>query len=87
MLRCLGARAVRYEKEQTILAEGDPAREIGILLSGAAQIRRVDYYGNRSIVTSIGPAGIFGESFAYAGVDVRFFVEDGVVKVFDVVIP
>ena len=25
--------------------------------------------------------------FAYAGVDVRFFVEDGVVKVFDVVIP
>ncbi len=68
MLRCLGARAVRYEKEQTILAEGDPAREIGILLSGAAQIRRVDYYGNRSILAETAPGELFGESFACAGV-------------------
>ena len=67
MLGCLGAKIVRYEKQETILAEGEPAREMGILLSGAAQVCRVDYYGNRSILAEIAPGELFGESFACAG--------------------
>ncbi len=66
MLVCLGATLVQFEKKYTILAEGTPARHIGILLSGSAQIEQMDYYGNRSIVSSIVPSEIFGESFACA---------------------
>lgn len=68
MLSCLGAQAKRYRKKETILAEGEPARYIGIVLSGTAQILRVDYFGNRSIMAEVGPGELFGESFACAGV-------------------
>ena len=66
MLTCLGAKTEHYDRRQTIFAEGDRATEIGILLSGGAQEIRVDYYGNRSILSDIAPAEVFGEAFACA---------------------
>lgn len=68
MLCCLGAKISSYDKGETIIAEGEPARYVGIVLSGAVQIMRVDYFGNRSIVAGIEPAELFGESFACAGI-------------------
>lgn len=68
MLACLGARVSVFHKNQVIFQEGDPAKYVGIVLSGAAQIIREDYYGNRSIVARLEPAELFGESFACAGV-------------------
>ena len=68
MLSCLGATVSTYEKNQVILSEGDAAERIGVVLTGAVQIIRVDYYGNRSILTELQPAGMFGESFACADV-------------------
>ena len=53
MLACLGARRLSYDKGQYIFTEGDPARQIGIVLSGAVQISRDDYYGNRCDVMLI----------------------------------
>lgn len=70
MLGCLGAKESEYKKGDTILAEGDPAKYLGIVIVGKAQIERVDYYGNRSILTTIEPSRIFGESFACAGIEV-----------------
>ncbi len=69
MLTCLGAVLLPFEKGRTVLAEGSPARYLGIVLSGSVQIARVDYYGNRSIGGTVEPGGIFGESFACAGVE------------------
>lgn len=66
MLGCLGAEMRSYKKDQNIFTEGEKASHIGIMLSGTAQIVRVDFYGNRSIVTTIEPSEIFGESFACA---------------------
>lgn len=68
MLDCLGARAVPFRKRETIMAEGQPARYIGIILTGSAQIIQVDYFGNRSIIADIRPSELFGESFACADV-------------------
>ncbi len=67
VLQCLGAKTSRYGKGETIIAEGEPAKYVGIVLSGAVQIVQVDYFGNRSIVAGVGPAGLFGESFACVG--------------------
>ncbi len=49
MLDCLGARTIEVSRGETVFLEGDPAEDIGILLSGAVQIVRNDYSGNRSI--------------------------------------
>ena len=68
MLGCLGAKVEAFDKKYTILAEGNPAKYIGILLSGSAQIVRVDYYGNRSILSEITASEVFGEAFACAEV-------------------
>ncbi len=68
MLPCLGAKAERFEKKFTVIAEGSPARHIGIILSGSVQIIRMDYYGNRSIVSTAGPSEIICEAFACAEV-------------------
>lgn len=68
MLNCFGARSVHYGKNETVIAEGDTAGYIGIVLSGGVQIERTDYYGNRSIAAHIEPSELFGESFACADV-------------------
>lgn len=69
MLGCLGAKVETFDKKYTIFAEGTPAKYIGILLSGSAQIVQVDYYGNRSILGSVAPSEVFAEAFACAGMD------------------
>ena len=66
MLVCLGAKVEFFDKKYTILGEGTPAKYIGIVLSGSAQIAQVDYFGNRSILSEIGPSEVFAEAFACA---------------------
>ncbi|MBE6597190.1 MAG: Crp/Fnr family transcriptional regulator [Ruminococcaceae bacterium] len=69
MLGCLGARVTLFDKKYTIFSEGSPAKYIGIVLSGAAQIIQIDYDGNRSILSDIRPSEVFAEAFACAGVE------------------
>ncbi|MBQ2668056.1 MAG: Crp/Fnr family transcriptional regulator [Clostridia bacterium] len=69
MLHCIDARVILFDKKYTILAEGYPAKYMGIVLSGSAQIQRMDYFGNRSVVSNVEPGETFGETFACAQVD------------------
>lgn len=66
MLSCFGAKVESFDKKYTIFAEGKPAKYIGIMLSGSAQIVRMDYYGNRSILSGVEPSEVFAEAFACA---------------------
>ncbi len=66
MLTCLGARVAQFDKKYTVLAEGTPAKYIGIVLTGAVHVARIDYFGTRSILTRIVPSELFGEAFACA---------------------
>ncbi len=67
MLACLGARVSEVRKNQVIFREGDPAKYVGVVLTGAVQLVREDFCGNRSIVAHVGPTELFGESYACAG--------------------
>ncbi len=51
MLHCLGARKLGFDKKEEIMSEGMPPRDVAVLLSGRAQTIRVDYMGNRSILS------------------------------------
>ena len=64
MMGCLGGRVDFFDKKYTIFAEGSPAKYIGVVLSGSAQIMQVDYYGNRSILSNVTPGEVFAEAFA-----------------------
>jgi CRP-like cAMP-binding protein len=67
LMACLGGRVHTYRKGQTILEEGQSASTIGIVLTGAVQLIREDYFGSRSIMGHIAPLQLFGETYAYAG--------------------
>ena len=66
MLTCLGAKTEAFDKKYTVFAEGSPAKYIGIVLSGRVQVEQTDYYGNRSILSVMGPSQVFAEAFACA---------------------
>lgn len=68
MMGCIGGRVAQFSKGAYVLREGDPATFVGMVLSGSVQLVREDYYGNRSIVAHIGPAQLFGETYACANV-------------------
>ena len=68
MLRCLGAKIVQTPKGSSVFREGEEAIHVGIVLRGSVHMIREDYYGNRSIVAHMGPAQLFGETYACAGI-------------------
>lgn len=68
VLPCLGAKIIRFDRGAAIMTEGEAARYVGVVLSGMVHIVQVDYFGNRSIIEGIEPSGLFGESFACAGI-------------------
>ena len=69
MLRCLDARREQYDKGALILAAGDPATWVGVVLSGAVELQRMDYDGSRRILAHLTPGQLFAEAFACAGVE------------------
>lgn len=61
------AKIQSYGKGATLVLRGDPSQQIGILLSGIAQIRQTDYAGNSVLLHQILPGMLFGEAFTCAG--------------------
>ena len=67
MLSCLGARRRRAAKGEVVFLEGSPAESVGVVLEGAVQVVRDDFYGNRTIQAVLERGELFGETFACAG--------------------
>lgn len=68
LLHCIGSRTLHLKRGQYVFREGDAAVYIGIVLQGTLRLVREDYYGNRCILSEIGPGQIFGESYAFSAV-------------------
>ena len=66
MLGCLAAKQIAVKKGSLVFQEGEDAVYMGIVLSGAVQLIREDFYGNRSIVSHVGPRELFGEAYAFS---------------------
>lgn len=69
MLSCLDGKITGIAKGNPVFLEGEPARFVGVVLSGTVQVVRDDYYGNRSVLTVVSPGGLFAEAFACAGLE------------------
>ncbi|WP_418504985.1 Crp/Fnr family transcriptional regulator [Cloacibacillus evryensis] len=64
MLGCLSVKARKYARHEFVMRFGDSTEAIGMVLSGSVHIVKEDFWGNRNIVTEIGPGQIFAESYA-----------------------
>ena len=68
MIGCLGGRVVSFERGEVIFPEDSRAENVGIVLTGAAQVARNDFFGNRTIQARVEPGELFAEAFACAEV-------------------
>ncbi len=64
MLACLGARLATYKKGEYLLRQGEPLGEMLLVTEGSLHVQQDDYWGNRSILTTIGVGEMFGEGCA-----------------------
>ena len=53
-----------YQKGETVLYEGEPVRNIGIVRSGRVIIELSDIWGNNSVIGGVEKGGIFAEAYA-----------------------
>ncbi|MFR6426140.1 MAG: Crp/Fnr family transcriptional regulator [Oscillospiraceae bacterium] len=53
-----------YDRGETILAEGAPTEQLGMVLSGMAMIGYDDVWGNHSLLGHVGPGEVFAEPYA-----------------------
>ena len=66
LLDCMGGRPRRIKKGDTVLAAGEPATHLGIVLAGRVQVSRLKADGQRIVMGEIRPGQLFAESFACA---------------------
>lgn len=64
MLGCLQARICTYKKGEYVLREGERVERLMLLAEGELHIQRDDYWGNRSIISTVGAGEMFGEAYA-----------------------
>ena len=64
MLQCLGVRESYYARHQEVYRAGDEVKSIGLVLSGRIHAVRVDFWGNRNLLSTAEPGDLFGEGWA-----------------------
>ena len=67
MFQCFGAREAGYEAGALISEFDGEQNAVGVLLSGSADLVRLDADGNRTILETLEEGGVFGEVLAFAG--------------------
>lgn len=69
LLSCLSARKQSFRKNDFVFTAGVSKPAAGMVVKGSLQIIKEDYWGNRTIIESVGRGELFGEAFACAEVE------------------
>lgn len=64
MLECLSAEERHYSKGKVIYHAGDITQSMGMVISGSVYIENNDFWGNRSVLDSVGPGQVFAETYS-----------------------
>ena len=81
ILSCLQAKKENFAKDTFILRVGNQTNLIGLVLSGNVLVIQEDIWGNRNILSKIGPGQTFATAYACAKgaiLDVSVFAETSV---------
>ena len=63
MFGCMQARLKSYKKGEYVFRQGEFLNCITVLVEGALHVQRDDYWGNKSIITTVGVGEMFGEAY------------------------
>lgn len=63
-LKSLNGRRITFKKDMTILSNLISANEVGLITKGEASLIRIDYNGNRTIVSDLEKNDLFGGCFS-----------------------
>jgi CRP-like cAMP-binding protein len=70
MMTCLGAKEEKFNITETIVSYNGNSEDIGVVLSGTAELVTYDYDGNRMILERYDKNSVFGQLFApFSGID------------------
>lgn len=75
LLTCLNGQLKEFCKGEFVFKDGEQTKVTGILVSGCLQVVEYDYNGNRSIITTIEPLQLFGESYSFCNEDLPVTIE------------
>ena len=64
-LEALCAHERRYARGETLLRAGDTTDSMGLVLEGSVTIKSDDVWGNRTILSHVGPGQFFAETYAF----------------------
>lgn len=64
LLVCLACHEKKYHKGEFIFLEEDEVKNVGIVREGKVLMTKEDVWGNQTLLTSMGPGELFGETFA-----------------------
>lgn len=64
LLKSMHYSVKKYEKGEIILHTGDTGKPLGIVLSGKVHIEKCDFWGNKTILDSLGKGQVFAETYA-----------------------
>lgn len=67
MFVCFGAREKAYTQGEVICEFTGGSKAVGVLLSGSADLVRLDMEGDRVILETMEEGGVFGEVLAFSG--------------------
>ena len=65
MIECFRMRHSRFQPGETICVYSGDGQEVGVMLSGTAELVRFDYAGTRTILERLETGGVFGEVLAF----------------------
>ena len=64
-LEALCAHERRYVRGETLLRAGETTDSMGLVLEGSVTIKSDDVWGNRTILSHVGPGQFFAETYAF----------------------
>ena len=69
LLQKVGARERSFQRGETLLAAGERARSMGLVLAGRVTVEHHDFWGSRSVLAILEPGELFGEVFSCAALE------------------
>ena len=63
-LAAMKAKKESFKKEEIIFHSGERTSRFGLVLSGSVRIESNDFWGNRTVLSMVGPRDFFAEAFA-----------------------
>ena len=64
LLSQVGARERPFQRGETLLSTGERTQSMGVVLAGRVTVEHHDFWGNRSVLDSLGPGKVFAETYA-----------------------